>query len=135
MTDSQKQMCGCEDCIIANDMVTNLNAWNTRQLNRMEQDWKLLPDPPERTTKEAKWRNFRDAVLFDGKHRFQRAKDAMRCMTCAPVGNTDLNHIKCALGRCLNCPAYDVPERQQSDNVADENEITFHVYEKLTICS
>ena len=37
MTDSQKQMCACDDCcIIANDMVANLNAWETRQLTSME---------------------------------------------------------------------------------------------------
>lgn len=37
MTDSQKQMCGCELCIIAKSQTTSLNAWRTKYRNHLEE--------------------------------------------------------------------------------------------------
>ena len=108
MTESQKLMCGCEKCIDRKNMHASLKAFRKSKLKCYKLTLEKLVDGSEEHTlvKESKER-FAKAVFPNGEDKpqvWERMEDAMRVMTCKPIGDTPFCPYKCCLGRCGECP-------------------------------
>ena len=66
-----------------------------------------------------------------------KAKHAMQCIQCKPIGNCDndgLVHINCADGWCEQCLVFQLPKIESELTVADPL-ISLQSHEKVSICS
>jgi len=66
-----------------------------------------------------------------------KAKHAVQCIQCKPVGDwddDDLVHINCAYGWCEQCPVFQLL-KTESELTAASPLISFHSYKKRLVCS
>ena len=61
LTESQKQLCGCEPCIMVKEFLAVFNYWNTNQYKRMVKEAK------EKTSPRAKARALQRRPRASGK--------------------------------------------------------------------
>ena len=149
MTQSQKQMCGCGDCIDAKGIVQAYKAWQTRKLHWLENELqKLAPNTRAYTTYQQSVETYRNfAFPFNAnnerEHKYDTARDMMYAMTCAPPplvnvpGTPVLCKLRCCLGRCNDCPvlATNQFERVMAGGVVDDTDcITWKQYEGRYFC-
>jgi hypothetical protein len=105
LTDSQKQMCGCEMCIVGKGLVSTLNAFCSRQFTALENAGAL---------EEAM--DYKFGVSVNGrKHRWVHPREVVAAMICAAPGKGNLHAMECCLGRCTNCPSLLIPDRELVD--------------------
>jgi hypothetical protein len=136
LTDSQKQMCGCEICIVCKAMLNTLNAWRTRTIKSIESAAEQAhPQRAQILREEA--RAYRDFVRNgDGSPKHKTPEDVIGSMTCerVPVEGRLLHRLKCALGRCDDCPSLLIPAQEQ-DTSRDARIISFEMYEYHSFCT
>jgi hypothetical protein len=105
MSDSQKQMCGCEMCLNGNSMMLALNSWRGRKKSALERRLAIMdPNTREYRKLEREVNHFLlDAFPVPNNPMCAKANDAMYSMTCDRAEGCDLVYMNCALGRCLVC--------------------------------
>jgi len=130
LTDSQKQMCGCDICIIKKDLVTSLFKWQTKRLEDLRHE---AATATNNTTKRSLSTT---ANLFEanGYHRYSHPREVVESMTCPFAWNTELHRFSCVAGRCANCPGLVVPNVEKDIN-EDTRKIHYEVFEPHSFCS
>jgi hypothetical protein len=117
MTESQKQMCGCKLCIDAHNMHAALMEWRKAKLKRYEELTGPLSnldrDGDAFKSTQASMDCFVALAFPNGITKcpngtrppqvWESMNDAMRAMTCKPIGDTKLCPYKCCLQRCGDC--------------------------------
>ena len=116
MSESNKAMCGCETCLNARSMIMSLNSFRRRVRKQLVGIRASCPEgSPERVVanevlERFVQETFQDEVPFTDmrKPMWNRCDDAILQMSCpakdAPVGESKLVSLKCALERCDKCP-------------------------------
>jgi len=123
-TDSHKQMCGCEICVISKLMFKSLAAWRHKYVLKLNAD---AQTQRERTSAN-EYRHFVAASPT-------KPSQAIKLLMCSPLETSDNHHKwRCVLRRCNNCPQYEVNEHENGvDNNAPT--INFNFYMSYHKCS
>jgi hypothetical protein len=130
MTLRHKLMCGCETCISIATMQRSLNAWRRRRLQQIETDANQLANTRAKEVALQYVAEYHSYVLQDGKPRHEKPRHALEEIMC-PSHLCGHPHWNCVLGRCKNCPSYNIHTVEQDS----ERKIKFHYYEYATKCS
>jgi hypothetical protein len=104
ITESQKQMCGCEICLNAYSLMLAFNSWRTRKKNFWANQVNTAATARLANSFQVALNRFKEGAFPDGRVLWPKATDAMYSMTCPRVVNHDLVKLQCALLRCKNCP-------------------------------
>lgn len=120
LTDSQKEMCGCEVCIIAKGLIITFSAWETRTYQHL-----------------VGLGNNRAAAFETEMHKYKHPRDAVLAISCPPIdvgGPWPLHKLNCCMGICNECPQMEWPE---VENETDDNAriITFQIMFPHSYCS
>jgi hypothetical protein len=107
MSDTQKQMCGCEVCLNGNIMMLALNSWRGCKMSILERRLDIMdPNTREYGKHKRELDHFREDAFPDADLQlWPKASDAMFSMTCDREEGSDLVCLNCALGCCKDCPA------------------------------
>ena len=134
MTNSHKQLCGCETCIIAKELCITLITWETKQLNYLKFDHQLDTTNAEKKSKLDTF-TAEAFTLVDDKpqHRFKTPKEAAPLMSC-PLKSGGLYCFPCALEQCSNCPEFPIPALEL-DTSESAPTIAYQVYRYHSFCT
>jgi hypothetical protein len=124
MAPRHKQMCGCEDCVANKQNQLTLNAWRCHEIK----NW--LDDPNIDCTKK----QHKTAVLPDGKNLHEKPEDALNLIMCERTVDNHVHNWGCVLGRCQNCPNFEINPVESAEVDADDT-INFHNHVHVTQCS
>jgi len=67
-TKRYKLMCGCQSCVIVNDMYDCLLAWRIKKLLLLEYRLSKMEDGVEKLEKQVEFEHYRNFIMVDGKH-------------------------------------------------------------------
>eukprot|EP00581_Thalassiosira_minuscula_P033369 CAMPEP_0183788710 /NCGR_PEP_ID=MMETSP0739-20130205/68209_1 /TAXON_ID=385413 /ORGANISM="Thalassiosira miniscula, Strain CCMP1093" /LENGTH=153 /DNA_ID=CAMNT_0026032851 /DNA_START=75 /DNA_END=536 /DNA_ORIENTATION=+ len=108
MTAKHKMMCGCETCIIFEDMHRCVVVWRKRRITEWKKKMQNMRDGRRKQEEETKLMTYINQVSTDdeghsGKH--ESAWDAALEMGCKPVqiGDRSYPHFSCVLNKCEKC--------------------------------
>ena len=120
LTESHKELCGCENCIVSKGYCQTVNGFETRLS-------KQLPTA--------------EAVAFKAAmHQYSHPREAAATIACAPKKTTQgpwpLHKFSCAMGHCQECKDKVVPGHPRLlDTSARAKDIAFHEYKPWSFCS
>ena len=121
LTESHKELCGCENCIVSKGYCQTVKGFETRLS-------KQLPTA--------------EAVAFKASmHKYSHPREAAATIACAPKqgivqGPWPLHKFSCAMGECKDCKDKVVPTHPKLlDRSAVAKEIAFHEYKPWSFCS
>jgi hypothetical protein len=100
MTESHKQMCGCEVCLCIRSLHSTLIGYRSRASRSLAS---------ETTTTTI----YSETVLPGGKPWHPKPRDALQEIQCPNVGDLGFPHWNCVLRRCDKCPKYPIPLEEQ----------------------
>jgi hypothetical protein len=151
LTDTQKETCGCDDCIVGDSTVKTLNAWESRTLHVMKLGEERARGS-KRTQLKTQWCAFKNAVYPDQNHddttsavklhhRYEKPRDIVDQLTCHAIdyGGHKVHKLRCALSQCTKdgCGSFEklcVP-KLEADVSQTAREINFDVYRHHSFCS
>ena len=146
MTDSHRQLCGCESCIISKNFVLVLNKFCTWAHKAMIDEANKHENADNKAQLEEEAKAFLGWFKKeDGSPRFSHPRDVIDAMTCPMVkagydtkeDTRKLYKLKCCMGRCNDRPdqvGLDIPV-QLLDKSPEARTISFEEYEYHGFCS
>jgi len=123
-TDSHKQMCGCEICVVARLMLLSLKAWR-------ENNSKKLNANASSQIEKMEAKKYTDFVASAPT----KLSEAIKEVLCKPVEECNGHHKwPCVLQKCDDCPEYAINEHE---NMVGDNAptINFNFYVAYHKCS
>jgi hypothetical protein len=135
-TERQKIMCGCEVCLSIRSHQSSLNAWRSRHARTMEADASAQPDAQLRVAGQVRAASYKLEVFRNEGPWHPKPSDAIAEIQCnaRPYVGITHPHWMCVLGRCVNCPAYPVPQIE-SNFLDTAPSISFHQYVLYSKCT
>ena len=141
ITERHKQLCGCEPCIAAKTLHESLLHWRTkhskdlkREMTRLQQDNSEAANT-RLSDLNRRWSKFVQQTRDGGRNpKHPTAKDAAFSFLCQPCNGGAFRKWKCVLGRCDDCPGYEVPDEESGTGPSDKK-IKFHSHEDIYSCS
>lgn len=133
-----KQICGCENCIVANGLQQSLNYWCVSKLFQEKEKLEKMHEGRTKVEQRVRVAVYERETMKekDGKkeHIHQNAWTACDCVACPKVkimNGQEHHHFKCSLRFCQECPSLKVPVMEK-----DYDElISYHVYEGVKLCN
>ena len=133
MSKRHKEMCGCIFCLGMRYYQSDYNRFKKTLLKKLQEDQRMQPvGSNERDLATIRYSTYKLEMQDHPK-----AKHAVQCIQCKPVSDwddDDLVHINCAYGWCEMCPVFQLPKTESELTTAGPL-ISFHSYEKRTVCS
>ena len=135
-----KQVCCCMICESMHFKQDALNQWRKEQKKDLKHTWEQLPEGPTRAQMTAK-EQAHDKHLLCSHEAFcgdadlhPTSRDAVLSIQCDPADDfagSVLTKLKCACGKCNDCPECVRPEAELNAN----HLIKFHCCQSLPTCS
>ena len=120
ISNRHKQMCGCKICIISKQLHLTLMLWRKRRIKVIE-----TSDKPRSEQYQIEIETCSHDDL----------KVEMMSIMCQPCEGESLPKWKCVLGRCNECPKYQIPNEEQEPVPIETPDILFRVYKQALKCS
>ncbi len=106
MTQSQKQMCGCEICIDGKAMWQALMEFRNRWAKEYDLTIAALLSEGDNESAAALQKSrdeYMSAVFVtEGEQKIQTIDEYVGIISCPSIGETGLQHYNCCIGRCTN---------------------------------
>ena len=134
MTQRHKMMCGCEICIVIDQMQRSLNTFRVRLRRKLIAAAEAMGDGAAKDRALQAAESYQPSLAF-GAPWHLKPTQALGEIQCAPIeGGSGFPHWSCVERSCKCCPAYPIPPEEQGEG-DDAPRIKFHVYEIVTTCS
>ena len=114
ISESQKQMCGCECCTVMRMHHDSLLKYRKTVFEEYSNKRTMITR--RQSSEFGSFDRYMCEVMVDNQPLFPKARDVIDSMTCKAVNNLSLPKWKCIMGRCDICPVPSLPQMELDEN-------------------